>query len=170
MNLAEFLREHARHLPDQESYFAQQREEWVAAVECLLQRLEGWLRQADPSRTLSLTRGEHRCQEAGLGTYSVPTLVIGLANVKVAVVPVARNASGPVGVSFPSFLPQGLIHITDGGRTFVAYRSLAGDNESWLLIDHHDFIPRPTRLDQWAFQEVVRRLLSAEEVSLNHTS
>src|SRR5437868_3005920 len=70
--------------------------EWRAAVLRLIEQIVAWLQDADARRILEIHDDSHLLREVNVGVYNLPGLVIRLEAEEVRVVPIARNAVGPV--------------------------------------------------------------------------
>jgi hypothetical protein len=149
----EFLEKLARQQHHQERHA--RREEWIAAVGRLLDRLRQWLTESDPNRVLEILPMEILAVEPGLGSYTVPSLKIGLGDVSVRVVPVGRDAVGVI--ERDGGIREGRVDITDGVRRYILYRTLQDQQESWYVLDER-FQAAP--LDRSRLEEILQDLLS----------
>jgi len=134
MTFQEFLRKKAEEL-GQDS-LRQRKNEWVAAVERLMDTIRGWLYEADPDGTLLVNVEKRERGEPGLGRYVVPSLRIELGENVVHVLPTARNVMGLVAAPGESEQrAQGRVDITDGGERYILYRTFKDGQESWYALD-----------------------------------
>jgi hypothetical protein len=136
----------------------QRREEWVAAVRRLVERLRDWLAESDPRKLLDVVPLSLERAEPSLGVYEVPGLKISAGDASVQIVPVGRNAVGIVGLPGDGGLPaEGRVDVTDGARRYILYRTLKDGQESWYVVDERF---RATPLDRGRLEEVLQDLLS----------
>jgi hypothetical protein len=155
-SLREFLEQQAQNQDQRERF--RRRQEWTTAVSRLIHQLRLWLQEADPNGVLTILPEEAELAEEGLGVYKVPGLHIRLDDRSVYVKPVGRNVLGFVWLPGDTRLRgEGRIDVTDGGRRYILYRSLADGQERWFALnDRHAATP----LDQGRFEEIIQELLS----------
>jgi hypothetical protein len=67
MTFREFLQQKAAE--QQQQGRRERRDEWVAAVDRLIEQLRTWLAESDPDRLLDVVRQEVEKAEPGLGVY-----------------------------------------------------------------------------------------------------
>jgi hypothetical protein len=134
------------------------RNEWVAAVNRLLDQFRRWLKEADANDLLEVYPLDFDKLEKGLGPYHVSGLKIGLGDAAVEVVPVGRNTMGFVGPDGNMIRAAGRIDVRGGARKYQLYRTLNHDMESWRVVDddHH----KGATLDQTTFENMLLDLLS----------
>lgn len=160
--LADFLNEQAAQERAEAPERERKRDEWIQAIERLLQSMEEWIREADRQAILHVerTRVEHR--EQGLGHYSAPCLIVTLGIKRIDVVPVARNVVGRVlrdGAAEPSPL-QGRVDVTDGVMKHTLYRLTDLRPDEWIYL-HGLFEPNPRILpfDRARFEAILVSLM-----------
>lgn len=122
------------------------RDEWLGAVERLFTQIEGWLKKSDPDGVLEVHRRDTEREEAGLGRYAVPELVISVGKLKVEVTPGGRNSRfvpSPLAFCLPeldtaaaaSRRLAGGVDIGNRYRRWNLYRVLdAAGNEEWWAV------------------------------------
>ncbi len=153
----EFL-ERTEKQQDPENKRTAQRQEWIDAVERLVSRLMGWVREVDSTGLLALAPFRLRQTEMGLGTYEVPGFTIRLKDVIIQVRPVSRNVVGTVKVSPEKELKaEGRVDLTEGSRRYTLYRTLEGKEERWYIVDEES---NTAELDQNQFMAVLEDLFS----------
>jgi hypothetical protein len=156
MTFREFLDKQAKQQRHKER--RERREEWVAAVGRLIERLRAWLAESDPDKVLDVVPIEVEKAEPDLGVYRVPGLRIGLGDAAVQVVPVGRNVVGTVGPRGDlGVRAEGRVDITDGIRKSILYRTLRDGQEAWYALDEH-FQAAP--LDRGRLEGILQDLLS----------
>ena len=94
--LADFLREQAEQEHAEAPERERKRADWLAAVERLLQQIETWLREADTVNVLHIERVPVELNEAGMGIYVAPGLVVRLRARRAQILPEGRNTFGQV--------------------------------------------------------------------------
>ena len=125
------------------------RDEWISAVARLLDRIEAWLREADPEGLLDRIPLEFNKAEKGLGAYKIQGMQIGMGDLSVQVIPVARNVVGSPRTMGDGAQLAGRVDISDGIKKYVLRRVLKDGAESWEVLDEHfgaDLLDR-TRLE-----------------------
>jgi hypothetical protein len=157
MTLREFL---LRNAPRDEMLRRRWREDWIAYVDRLLERLRAWLNEAHAADLLDLETLEFEKREQGMGAYRIKGLAIHFGERTVKVVPVGRNVAAHLG---PYAEPgheraEGRVDITNGAYKYYLYLKLndAGE-EHWLVQDERSDI-RP--LDREQFEAILQALLS----------
>jgi hypothetical protein len=155
----EFLKERADQLQASYSEKVKIQKEWVQAVDKLLDLLEQWLNDADSEKILQVHREDVQRRESGVGIYSVASLHIWLEAQEVRIIPVARNAVGPV-------LSAGAIHtgnsfgrvdLTNGVSKFLMFRVAVDPVDRWVIVDEDAYVPR--ELNRQSFDLAVQNLL-----------
>jgi hypothetical protein len=152
----EFLDKQAKQ--QHHSGWREQRDEWIAAVSRLMEKLGAWLAESDPKKVLDVVPIEHRSIEPNLGIYIAPGLRISLNQTVVDVAPIGRNVistiapHGNAGVR-----SEGRVDITDGVRKYMLYRTLKDGQEIWYAVDER-FQAAP--LDRSRFEAILQDLLS----------
>jgi hypothetical protein len=156
--LAEFLKEQAEEQRRQAPQVEQKRQEWVGALEGLLQQMEQWLEKADSERVLRLERTKVTLREEGLGLYTAPGLIIELGTQRVEVLPRARNTAGAILLEDgKTYRVQGRVDLTNGGLPFVLHRLVTDQGDQWFLLPGRD--DRAKRLDKEVFEALLLSLL-----------
>jgi len=156
MTLREFLLKNA---PRDEIRRRQCREEWIAAVDRLLQQLRDWLTDAATEELLDLEPLEFSKREQGLGSYHIKGLAINFGERTVKVVPVGRMVLAHLGpyAEAGHENAEGRVDITNGTYKYSLYRKLTNAGEEWLVQDERSDI-RP--LDRERFEAILQDLLS----------
>src|SRR5437660_12782519 len=90
----EFLQKKA--IEERQPERRKRREEWIAAVNRLLDQLRAWLAESDPDQVLDIIPIRERAAEPALGAYDVPALKIGIGEAAVHVTPMGRDALGVI--------------------------------------------------------------------------
>jgi len=134
----------------------ERRDEWIAAVQRLVDRIIGWLREADPERLLDITPQTIEKSEVGLGSYRISGLRIAVGDLAVRVVPVARNLANPSGLMAGEIL-AGRVDITDGIKKYVLRRTLRDNEEFWEVINEQY---ESTPFDQSRLEQILRDLFA----------
>jgi hypothetical protein len=176
----EFLEKHAEQQRSREK--RERREEWIAAAGRLVKQIRAWLAESDPKQVLEVLAFDVQRSEPDLGTYTIPSLKIGLGDASVRVEPVGRNAMGIIGARAGSGLgaagwsgsglgteggvaaqvpvgarAEGRVDLTDGIRRYILYRTLMDGQENWYALDER-FQPAP--LDRGRLEAMLLDLLS----------
>jgi hypothetical protein len=156
MTFQEFLDKQAKQ--QHSSGWREQREEWIAAVGRLMEKLRDWLAESDPKKVLDVVPIEYRRIEPNLGIYIAPGLKISLNQAVVDVAPVGRNVIVTVGPHGDAGIrAEGRVDITDGIRKYVLYRTFKDGQEIWYAIDER-FQAAP--LDRSRLEAILQDLLS----------
>jgi hypothetical protein len=157
MTLREFLLKNA---PRDEMLRRRWREDWIAYVDRLLEKLRHWLTEADTADLLDLETLEFEKREQGLGAYHIKGLAIHFGERTVKVVPVGRTVAAHLG---PYAEPghekaEGRVDVTNGAYKYYLYLKLNdAAEEQWLVQDERSGI-RP--LDREQFEAILQALLS----------
>src|SRR4051812_5728534 len=110
----EFLQEKAREYNQDER--RQLREEWVAAVDCLMAQLRAWLKDAEAAQLLDITPLTVEKAEENMGAYKVQGFRVHVGAAVVEVVPVARRVLGFVDLGGDTGIrAQGRVDVRNGG-------------------------------------------------------
>ena len=111
--------------------------EWREALAQLYDRLRRCLSNADPDGILTVTEGQRKINEQGLGVYTVPSLNIDGLGEWVGIVPKARYTVGTVTPPQKSTPERaaGRVDITDEVRRYILYRVSGGGGDTWLIDD-----------------------------------
>ncbi|WP_337173268.1 hypothetical protein [Paludisphaera sp.] len=141
------------------------RKEWLDAIGRLYQRLETWMREADPEGLLDIVPYEVQRTEQGLGTFNVPALLVSFGPEDISIEPmfagpsrhlldvaIDRDQSYQAEVKPPY---QGRVDISNRFNTFHIYRKV-GEPETWHVLDGR--IPR--ELDRDRFESILKELLA----------
>lgn len=137
----------------------ERREEWIASVERLFDRIRTWLAESDPDRFLDIVPFKIHTSEPALGNYEISALKIGVGDAAVEVRPMGRDALGLIrrGSGGEELRAEGRVDIDAGGRKYILYRSLQDGRETWYALDE-DFRPRP--FDRAELEAILQDLLS----------
>jgi len=120
------------------------RDEWLKAINGLLDQIEEWLRAADAENLLEIMRYDVERVEERMGVYDAPALKVRLGTDEVDVVPVGRYAIGPLpaqaikslmGVEGTDGPAAGRVDITNGERKYLLLRDLTSGQERWYAVD-----------------------------------
>jgi hypothetical protein len=158
-SLKEFLQRQKNESLANESSVLAARDEWVACVNGLLERIREWLAAADPEHILTLSETTYEIRESGLGTYSVPGLTISLGPRVVRIEPVARYVVGPLSSTGVLHVLRafGRVDMTDGLRRYYLYRTEMQPEDRWEIIEEDS--RQLTRLEQDSFERALQSLL-----------
>jgi hypothetical protein len=157
MTLREFLLKNA---PQEEIRRRRWRDDWIAYVDRLLNKLRGWLTEANAADLLDLETLEFERREQHLGAYRIKGLAIHFGERTVKVVPVGRTLAPHLG---PFAEPghekaEGRVDITNGAYKYYLYLKLNDAcQEQWLVQDERSGI-RPLEREQ--FEAILKDLLS----------
>ncbi len=133
------------------------RDEWISAVDNLNRQIIDWLGEADPEHLLEITRQPIEKAEVGLGPYQVSGLKVGVGNLAVRVVPIARNLAGsPAPLGDGSTL-GGRVDITNGSKKYMLRRILRDSAAAWEVLDEEFGV---TPLDRGRLEAILRDLLA----------
>src|SRR5262249_22913 len=132
------------------------REDWIAYVDRLLQKLRDWVTEAQAADLLDLETLEFEKREQSLGAYPIKGLAIHFRQPPVKVVRVGGTVGAHLG---PYAEPgnekaEGRVDITNGTYKYYLYLKLndAGE-EQWFVQDERSGI-RP--LDRERFEAILR--------------
>jgi hypothetical protein len=158
-SLKEFLKEQAENLRTQEPERAKKRDEWVAAVDRLCNRIKEWLDQADPEKVLTVQDRPYEIREEGIGTYKVSGISISLGPRHVDVEPVARNVMGPLSTTGVIYVSRayGRVDLSNGLEKFMVFRVEKEPEDRWSIIGQDR--PLMELLDQSTFEAALQSLL-----------
>jgi hypothetical protein len=145
----------------------QSRGEWLAAINRLLDRVQDWMREADPDDLLEAVRYEVERVEKRLGIYDAPALKIRLGTNSVDILPVGRYSVGPLPLELLKGGPGddkrwgdlsgGRVDITNGERRYLLLRSKENEHDHWYTVGEP---PSPTPFDRKRLEEILQDLLS----------
>ncbi len=134
------------------------RQEWVATVSRLLERLESWLTDADPEGLLGLRRSTAARDEIDLGRYEVSELAVEYGDTVVHIIPMARVAPRTIALApGVEVKAQGRIDVTNGITKYHLYRTLESGKERWHILGPDT---RAVELNQETFAGLMEDLLS----------
>jgi hypothetical protein len=112
-------------------------EEWIPAVEALFDKLEAWLKAADPENLLEIDRSEIVVNEPRMGRYRINRLNIRGFGKWIGVLPKARKtmrkATPQEGIS--SECATGRVDITDEIRRYILFRFSVNETDQWYIDD-----------------------------------
>jgi hypothetical protein len=159
-SLREFLEAEAEKLRGEQSEARGRREEWIASVRQLLDRIKEWLAEADPKGILSIDESPLRLSEQGLGTYDVPALTIGLGTREVRVKPVARRVLAPLRTTPMLQIPRayGRIDLTNGLDRYLIFRMEKEPTDRWTIVEQDGPMVEP--FDRTSFESALQSLLT----------
>jgi hypothetical protein len=158
MTLREFLLKNAPRA-EQEKRRRQWRDEWIAAVDRLLEQLRTWLTDADTAELLDLEPLDFEKREQHLGAYHIHGLAINFGERTVKVVPVGRTVLAHLGpyAEAGHENAEGRVDITNSASKYFLYRKRTNAGDQWLVQDERSEI-RP--LDRERFEAILQDLLS----------
>ncbi|MGC8644362.1 MAG: hypothetical protein ACP5XB_31250 [Isosphaeraceae bacterium] len=141
------------------------RGEWLGAINRLLDRGRGWLREADPDDLLEIVPYEVERVEKRLGIYDAPALKIRLGTSSVDVLPVGRYSVGLLSLDLLKGVPgnaqrwgdlfSGRVDITNGERRHILLRSIEDGQDRWYAVGDS---PSPALLDRGRLEEILQEL------------
>src|SRR5271155_578266 len=108
------------------------RDEWILAVDRLTALIANWLHESDPEGLLDLIPLTFDKAEKGLGAYKIQGLQIGVGDLAVKVVPVARLVAGSSNIVGEQV--AGRVDITNGIKKFILWRIIKDGVESWEVL------------------------------------
>jgi hypothetical protein len=135
--------------------------EWIDSVTRLVDRIRGWLTEADKEGVLRTFPRELEFIEKDLGRCEVPGLLILLGDRRVKIRPRRLETTGRNGVrdGEPRLLGEVDVWGLDGGARM--YRAADGQGGRWLLQENKDDEPVP--LTRERSEALLVRLLRGEE-------
>jgi hypothetical protein len=111
------------------------RDEWIAAVNELVARVEGWCKEME----WATRRAPKRIEEESLGKYEVPMLLMQQWDVRLLMDPVGRTIVGAAGrVDFyvlPQYDDLAVLYRNDDGEWLMSVETGLPDNESPFTRD-----------------------------------
>jgi hypothetical protein len=123
-----------------------------------MDRLEGWLREADEDHALTIDRVPITIAERRFGTYTVEGLRVRMDIEEFHVEPIGLHVLGPLlGDDLDTEIRDGWVKIRGGYADYSLYRRKAEQGDEWFVVDEQSDKPRP--LDQSVFEDAVLRLL-----------
>lgn len=157
--LREFLKDRAEYLRSQAQEADALRDEWVGAVNRLLDQLADWLKEADPEGVLNAVRLPYRRREEGIGAYDVDGLKIYLGPREIDVVPIAHRAIGSVRDAGATGVirADGRVDLTNGDQRHMLFRVRRDGVERWLILEEDGHVARP--LDRPTFELAIQSML-----------
>ena len=157
-SLKEFLEEEAEKLKTEPSKATLKRDEWVAAVDRLMEEILGWIGEADPNRILAVEERTVAIREEMIGSYEARALTIILGIRSVRVEPIARGVLGPLDRSGPHRPNRvfGRVDLTNGLEKYKIYRRSSGPDSPWFITNEDGYEWRD--FDRNAFEAAIQRL------------
>lgn len=133
--------------------------EWRAAVLRLIEQIVAWLRDADTPRILEIHDDSHHLREVNVGVYNLPGLVIQLEAEEARVVPIARNAVGPVEDIGGNRIRRSLgrVDLKNGGKKYMLFRIEREPIDRWVIVDDESYTVR--EFNRQTFDEAMQSLL-----------
>lgn len=115
-------------------------QEWLQAIDKLLEQICGWLEAADPERILQVEKDNTEMHEPNLGHYLAPRLIIRAFGKRIGIIPKARKTVGTARPPRPGAPAHatGRVDITDEIRRYVLYRFDGEDDNSWFIENPSD--------------------------------
>ena len=135
----------------------ERRDEWISAVNRLVEQIRVWLREADPEGLLDLVDVEYNKAEKGLGAYKIRGLQVGVGDLSGQVIPVARNVVGSPRIGGDGAQLGGRVDISDGIKKYILRRVLKDGTESWEVLDEQ---LGATPLDRARLESILLDLLA----------
>lgn len=143
------------------------RDEWLRALNRLLDQIQEFLREADPEGLLETIPYEVERVEERLGVYDAPALKIRIGTESAKVLPEGRYATGPLLLKHLLLIPEnarrwgdlsgGRVDITNGERRYMLLRSIVDDQDRWYAVTYQKIIPTP--FDSNGLQAILLDLL-----------
>ena len=157
--LQDFLKQRADHIRDTLPERLRIQNEWIQAVERLINQLKEWLTASDPQHILEFFEDTVQRRESDVGVYLVKRLVIRLEAQEVQVVPIARNVIGPVTTSGATHTGRshGRVDMTNGVNKFLLFRTQAEPSDRWIIVSDDTYVARD--LDRASFDAAMQSLL-----------
>ncbi len=157
--LQEFLKQRAEHLSASFPEKVKIQNDWIQAVDRLLNQIKQWLKDADPQAILDVFEESVDRRESGVGVYQVHSLRIRLEAQEVRVIPIARNVLGPVSSSGTIHKGRsfGRVDMTNGVSKFLLFRTDVEPSDRWIIVDEDAYVPRD--LDRGTFDAAMQSLL-----------
>lgn len=159
-SLKDFIAQQAEKLRTEGPRAVQKRDEWVAAVDRLIEQIKEWLAQADPDRNvLDVRERPFRLREEGIGTYEARGLTISLGPNEIRIEPIARYVAGPLSATGVIYVARayGRVDLTDGLRKFMIFRVEKDPEDRWNIVEQDGF--RMQAFDQSTFEGAFKSLL-----------
>jgi hypothetical protein len=151
----EFLKKKAEE--QNQGFRRELRDEWIDAVNRLIQQIDTWLTESDPEGLLDRTDFTVEKVEAGIGPYQINGLKISVGDLSVQVRPVARRVVGSSRLREGGTEVVGRVDITDGIKKYILWRTFNDGIESWEVVDEQ-FGSRP--FDKIQLESILQDLLS----------
>ena len=160
----EFLREKAMLSGTKERY--RNIAEWVGSLTRLVEQIHEWLRDADKDGFLEIIPYEVQRLEARLGIYDAPALKIRLGADAIDVLPVGRDAIGPLSFGMMQALRQvkgtdgpaaGRVDITNGERKYLLLRGIENGEDIWYVFEEESQV---SPFDRLRLEAIIQDLLS----------
>jgi hypothetical protein len=159
-SLKEFLESEAEKLRGEQSQAMMKRDEWIASVQGLLDRIKEWLRDADTRRILTLKEDRVRLREVGIGDYEAPALFVEIGARQVSIKPVARVVAGALASSNAVHIIKsyGRVDMASPLEKFLLFRTQKAPEDRWIIIEEDGYRSQP--LDRNSFETAFQSLLS----------
>ncbi len=157
--LQEFLKRRADHIRDAFPERVRVQNEWIQAVDRLINQVKEWLTAADPQNILEFFEDTVQPRESDVGVYLVKRLLIRLEAQEVQVVPIARIVIGPVTTSGTTHTGRsyGRVDMTNGVSKFLLFRTQVEPSDRWIIVDEDAYVTRD--LDRGTFDAAMQSLL-----------
>lgn len=141
--------EHLRQRQEQKQQQHQAKEEWLSSLKRLLEQVRCWLKEAEESGLLRVRVKEIDLNEAGLGYYKAPGLVLWLGEDEedfVLLHPQQRQIIGA----------EGRVDLFNRDDRYVLLKK----GDTWFIHDESQ-PQRSKELTETSFQEILRSLWPA---------
>jgi hypothetical protein len=157
--LQEFLKKRAELAREAKPHKQEIQAEWRGALERLINQIVAWLTDSDKEKILEVREEWHFRREEGVGSYSVLGLVVALEAREVQIVPIARNAVGPLASTGTIRVGRsyGRVDMTNGAEKYTLYRTQVEPSDQWVIVHEDEFVPRP--FDRNSFDAAMQSLL-----------
>ena len=154
----EFLVEREDRVRAEEAAKEGKKNQWIASVSSLLQRMEVWLKESDPGNLLKLeTRMIERIEDS-IGAYKILALYVWLGSRVVDVTPVACNVMGPMIEPREGYW-SGRVDLVGAPYKFQLFRFSGSDDlDSWFIRDTRNY--RLVPFDKESFDQALVELFS----------
>lgn len=138
--LSKFLSEKGKEWRDSRAERDAELRDWTDAVKRLIERIKGWVRDADSLGVLEVIDRTVEKNEARLGHYTIPAITIRLGAAWVHVVPVARYTLGKIKVDagHSEEPAAGCVAVVDSASLDTAYANFRfyrlPRSDRWFLL------------------------------------
>ena len=111
------------------------------------------------ARILEIQDDSHLLREVNVGVYNLPGLVIRMEAEEVLVVPIARNAVGPVDEIGSNRIRRswGRVDLKNGGKKYMLFRIEREPIDRWVIVDDESYTVR--EFNRQTFDEAMQSLL-----------